>query len=108
MLTHLTIILLTTLTVMQCLVKWKFFDWYGAKYGHVKWSPDAGCFLCFSFWLAIPVAVVYIICACIGHVWLFHYWFYVPWLFVPFACAGVINFIMTILSILSSGNNRII
>jgi hypothetical protein len=84
--------LLTTITLVQCLKKWGFFNWYDSRLGHYKTLPDARCMLCFGFWLSILIAALYLIAA--------HYGLRI--IFVPFASAGLVNFFSTFLNVLSS------
>jgi hypothetical protein len=100
------ITLLSTLTLVQCLRKWGFFDWYQAKYGHIKWLPDGSCLLCFGFWLSIQVACAYILVQWLPPIDIMGKPVQAKWLFVPFACAGLINFISTFLTILGDRNNH--
>jgi hypothetical protein len=90
------ITMLCTITIIQTLRKWNFFDWYSAKYGHAKWLPDGSCMLCFGFWLSIMISALYMLAkSC-----------HAERIFIPFACAGTINFISTFLNILSDRNTN--
>jgi hypothetical protein len=75
-------ILGTTLTVLQAFGKWGWLEKY--EFLRSTWMPEAGCFLCLSFWLSIPVSLLYFT------LWLFH----VEFLLIPFTCAGLINIIL--------------
>jgi hypothetical protein len=70
------------ITLLQCFKKWGWLDYYAAHYGHIKWLPDAGCYLCLGFWLSWIVLPFVI---------------FLPWwILAPFAVAGFVNILLTL------------
>lgn len=89
--------ILITITLIQCLQKWRFFDWYSAKLGHIRWLPDGSCFLCFSFWLSIPISALVVLAKSCG----------AEWTLIPFASAGTVNFLVTFVTILAHDRDQL-
>jgi hypothetical protein len=81
MLTSIIIISLLNATLLQCFRKWHWLEWYAIH--KADYLPDAGCFLCLSFWLAAIECII-----------LFYYFLDPKFLIIPFCACALTNFII--------------